>query len=169
MNSNEWSIVKCKKTAYKPPQKREAPQPSFDELYPNTLNSSVKKAVVTPTVTYSKKLLEGISPDLKPIAKPEVLMHVATKGLRNRIVVKDLVWPDDDFDYSKVVFPPCSDLTKALQKKQDDLAKKSSRFGLLYEDELDEYEPPYEATEDYEEDDWQNEEDDQEFNAELYN
>lgn len=168
MNANEWSIVNRKKTAYKPPQKREAPQPSFDELYPNTLNSSVKKAVVLPAGSYSKKLIESISSAGKSVAKAEVPTREDTKGLRNRLVVKDLIWPDDDFNYEKVVFPPCSDYTKALQKKQQDTLKKSSRFGLLYEDELDEYEASCEAVDDYDEGDWQTEDDDQEFNADLY-
>ena len=168
MSANEWSIVNRKKTAYKPPQKREAPQPSFDELYPNTLNTSVKKAVVLSTGSYSKKLLESISSGSKSAAKPEVPTRGDTKGLNNRLVVKDLIWPDDDFNYDKVVFPPCSHYTKALQKKQKDAMKKSSRFGLLYEDELDEYEVSCEAVEDYDEGDLQNEDDDQEFNADLY-
>ena len=169
MSTNKWTTINHKKTAYKPPQQREPPQLSFDELYPNTLNSSVKKPVALPACSYSKMLIDSTTSVSKPVEiKNDAMPRTTTfSGIPVRLVVRDLILPEDNFDYSKIMFPPCNNYRKAIQKKQHDNGTMSSCFGLSYEDE---HQEAYEAVDDYEtnDDDWQNETDDQEFNADIY-
>lgn len=156
MNSNNWITVNRKSAAYKPPQKREAPQPSFDVLYPNTLNTVAKKPTILPSGSYSSKLIEGLN---KPTVKAEVV-----SVSKSRLVVRDLIFPEDDFDYNKMVFPPCSNYTKAVQRKSAEAAKQSQSY------EEEEYEVgAYDESDAFDEyDDRDLLDDDQEFNADIF-
>jgi len=167
MSNDTWQTVSRKNVSpaykpYRPPQKREAPQPSFDELYPNTLNCSVKRPAKVPEVSFSKKVLDGISSSINLPEKKSTLIPGGelSRGLPIRLVMRELELPDDDEDYSKMVFPSFRNTTKKVLTFDDG-----------YEDyNLNDGELAYEIATDDVYDDWETNDcnDEEEFNAELY-